>query len=181
MRITVHGEPVLRGETDWVARIALEPFGFEGEWEQVWLRRMEGDLAEVCCVPLRAYGVGLRDVVRLSADGSTVVEVVERSGRHVFRALLVDERDEEVAEIAAEVEAICARTGLLLEWTNGRLVAIDIPPEAEATDVLNYLSEYAQAGRLEWEWSDMVPFEAPPGERRRRSPSSVRLRRFGRG
>ena len=57
MRVVVHDDPVGRSETNWIARIALEPFGFEGLWEQVWLRRTRDDLAEMCCIPLRAYGV----------------------------------------------------------------------------------------------------------------------------
>jgi len=66
MRIVVHDEPVWRNETNWIARIALEPFGFEGLWEQVWLRRIEADLAQLCCIPFRAYGArrGDRGVVR---------------------------------------------------------------------------------------------------------------------
>jgi len=34
MRIVVHEDPVGRSETNWIARIALEPFGFVGLWEQ---------------------------------------------------------------------------------------------------------------------------------------------------
>ncbi|WP_272948654.1 DUF4265 domain-containing protein [Kribbella albertanoniae] len=99
-------------------------------------------------------------MVRICADGSTVTEVVERSGRHVFRALLTIEREEEVAAIAAEVNAICARTGVLLEWSEVRLVAIDVSDGADTADVLGYLAGLAEAGRLEWEWSDIGPFEA---------------------
>ncbi|TDD41315.1 DUF4265 domain-containing protein [Kribbella antibiotica] len=157
MSVLVHAEPVRRSAADWIARIALEPFGFDGQWEQVWLRRREGDLAELCCIPLLAYGVALGDVVRLSGDGSTVLGVVERSGRHVFRALLTVERTEEVAEIRAEIEAMCARAGLLLEWTDGRFVGIDIPPDADVSG----LAGLVEARRLEWEWSSTLPFEAP--------------------
>ena len=89
-----------------------------------------------------------------------MTEVVERSGRRVLRALLTDERDEDVAAIAAEVNALRARTGVLLEWSELRLVAIEVSSEADTAGVLGYLAELAEAGRLEWEWSDAGPFVA---------------------
>ncbi|MEV0788115.1 hypothetical protein [Kribbella sp. NPDC050459] len=65
MRFIVHDDPVLRADSNYIAQIALAPFGFDDEVEQVWLRRTADASATLCCIPFRAYGVALGDSVRL--------------------------------------------------------------------------------------------------------------------
>ncbi|WP_344158227.1 DUF4265 domain-containing protein [Kribbella yunnanensis] len=161
MVIVVHENPVLRNEANYIARIWLAPFGLEGQYEQVWLRRREDGLAEMCCIPFCFYGISLRDVVRVAWQDSTVTEVMQRSGRRVLRALLVQEMTEEqVAKVVVETEALCAAAGLLIEWNGNRHVAIDIPPDIDASSVFAYLGEHEKSGRLYWEWSDVEEFRA---------------------
>jgi hypothetical protein len=146
----VHGDPVLRGETNYIARIDLAPFGYPGQLEQVWLNREDGGLGALCCIPFQAYGVALRDVVRLSADGSTVVEIVRRSGRRTLRAFL--------AKGASDDRLRAEAKGFLSEWRGARYIAIDVPEGAEPAELLAYLESSECAGLLHWEWNDSLPF-----------------------
>lgn len=157
MTFIVHDEPVLRGESDYIARIFLAPFGFEDQMEQVWLRRLGGNDALLCCIPFRAYGLALRDTVRLSAE-STVIELVRPSGNRALRALIVETGAEQLRMIRADVDARISRAGLLFEWSGDRHVAIDVPPDSDAESIMDYFDIEEDADRLHWEWSDVAPF-----------------------
>jgi hypothetical protein len=156
MSFIVHDEPALRGESDFIARVDLDPFGFVGQAEQVWLRRA-GDEAMLCCIPFRAYGLALRDMVRISAE-STVVELIRGSGSRSLRALISDVGAERIGIIKAEIDARIGRAGLLFEWSGDRHVAIDVPPRTDSESVMDYFDIEESAGSLDWEWSDVEPF-----------------------
>ncbi|WP_329474354.1 DUF4265 domain-containing protein [Kribbella sp. NBC_01484] len=154
----VHDAPALRGESNYIARIDLAPFEFEGQIEQVWLQRTGDDgEAVLCCIPFRAYGLALRDTVRISAE-STVIELVRRSGHRALRALLAEADAEQIRMIKAEIDARISRAGLLFEWSGDRHVAIDVPPGADAESMMDYFERGEAAAHLYWEWSDVERF-----------------------
>ncbi|MER7249755.1 DUF4265 domain-containing protein [Kribbella sp. NPDC000426] len=158
IKFIVHDEPALRGESNYIARVDLAPFGFEDQVEQVWLRRMADDgEAVVCCIPFRACGLALRDMVRLSAE-STVIELVRPSGSRALRALIAELDVEGIRRVNAEVQARISQSGLLFEWSGDRHVAIDVPPGADAEAIMDYFDAEEAADRLSWEWSDVVRF-----------------------
>jgi hypothetical protein len=159
MKFIVHESPALRGDSNYIARIDLTPFGFAGLFEQVWLHRKVGGTCEMCCIPFRAYGVALKDKVRTSPDGSLVVEVVERSGRRVLRALLISDQDSaQMHEVAERISFLVNSIGLLYEWSGDRHIAVDVPPGAEIGELLDVFMEEECNGRLRWEWADVAPF-----------------------
>lgn len=148
----VHDNPARRADANYVARIDLERFGFEGEVEQVWLRRLDGDLAELCCIPFVAYGLALNDVVRISPDGSHATDLVTASGHRALRILIAPEH------APGPLEAVLAASGLAHEWRGGRHVAIDVPPEAQPAELGEFVVGAAAAGHLHWEWSQVEAF-----------------------
>ena len=154
----VHDAPALRGESNYIARIDLAPFEFEGQIEQVWLQRTgEDGEAMLCCIPFRAYGLALRDIVRISAE-STVIELVKPSGNRALRALLAEAGAEQIRIVKAEIDARISRAGLLVEWSGDRHVAIDVPHGADAESIMDYFDIQEDAARLYWEWSDVTRF-----------------------
>jgi hypothetical protein len=153
----VHHEPALRGESNYIARIDLAPFGFEGQVEQVWLRQTAGGEAMLCCIPFRAYGLALRDTVRISA-ADHVIERVRPSGNRTLRALLAEAGADELKTIPAEIDARISRSGLLPEWSGDRHVAIDVPAGANAEALIDYFEVQEAANHLRWEWSDVDGF-----------------------
>ena len=158
MNFIVHDAPALRGESNYLARIDLAPFEFEGQIEQVWLQRTGDDgEAMLCCIPFRAYGLALRDTVRISAE-DYVIELVKPSGNRALRALFVEAAAEQIKTIKAEIDARISQSGLLFEWSGDRHVAIDVPAGADAESLIDYFESEEAANRLQWEWSDVESF-----------------------
>jgi hypothetical protein len=153
----VHDEPALRSESDYIARIDLAPFGLVGQVEQVWLRRTQGGEATLCCIPFRAYGLALRDTVRISTE-SAVVALIGCSGNRTLRALISDVGAERVRTMKTEIDARIARTGLLYEWSGDRHVAIDVPSGADAETIVDYFDVEESKGSLNCEWGDVEEF-----------------------
>lgn len=159
LNFIVHDAPVLRVESDYIARIDLAPFELEGQIEQVWLRRSGDEAGILCCIPFRAYGVALRDTVRISAE-SYVIELVRRSGNRVLRALIIDGGADQIRKIRTEVDALISRAGLLSEWSGDRHVAIDVPVGAGVEPIMDYFDQQEEADLLNWEWGDVEPFRS---------------------
>ena len=90
--------------------------------------------------------------------GSIVVELLRHSGNRALRALIADVGAEQILTIKTEVDALVSRADLLFEWSGDRHVAIDVPPGGDAESILDYFAIEEDAGRLNWEWSDIVPF-----------------------
>lgn len=153
----VHDEPALRSESNYIARVDLTPFELEGQIEQVWLRRVDGDQAVLCCVPFRVYGLALRDTVRLSAE-NVVVGLVRRSGNRALRALLLEAAPDVLGDLGAQIDALSSLAGLLYEWSGDRHVAIDVPPGGDAEALMDLFDVEEEAGRLVWEWADVASF-----------------------
>lgn len=160
MKFIVHESPVRQGDSDYIARADLAPFGFEGEAEQFWLKRLEDGSFEMCCIPFRAYGISLGDIVTLSPDGAEIARLVRKSGRKVLRVFLLETPD--VLSVAREFDAEVSRLGLLGEWSGDRHAAIDVPVGAEVAGLIGLLEREEAASRAFWEWADAVPFS--PGE-----------------
>lgn len=160
MKFIVHECPVRRGESDYIARADLAPFGLDGEAEQLWLKSLEDGSFEMCCIPFRTYGISLGDVVALSLDGTKIARLVRKSGRKVLRVFLLEAPD--VLSVAREFDAEVSRLGLLSEWSGGRHAAVDVPVGADVASLIGLLEREEAASRAFWEWADAVSFS--PGQ-----------------
>lgn len=87
-RFIVHDSLVRRGDSNYIARVDLAPFGLPGEAEQLWRQRREDGLLELCCIPFRAYGLSLACGFPLGRR-HVAVGVVRKSGRRVLRVFLM--------------------------------------------------------------------------------------------
>jgi len=155
----VHEDPTLHKKNYYIARIDLAPFGFDDLIEQVWLSRLSAAEFLMCCIPFRAYGLALGDVVRLSQDGSLITEIVRPSGNRVMRALLVDGlSSRERSAIAESLNDVTRNADLMQEWSGDRYIAIDIPPSKKTDTLIDLLKSEQHNGRLFWEWGDVIPF-----------------------
>lgn len=156
MKFIVHESPVRRGDSNYIARVDLAPFGLEGEVEQLWLRKLEDGSFEVCCIPFRVYGIALGDIVFLSVGGTTIVGLVRRSGRRVLRVLLMSTPD--ISSLTGEINVEVSRLGLMSEWSGDRHVAIDVPIGADVNILLGLFERSEAASRAFWEWADSTSF-----------------------
>jgi len=156
MKFIVHENPALRSKSNYIARVELSPFEFGGEVEQLWLERLDDGSFELCCIPFRAYGLALGDLVSVSEDGTTVTGVICGSGRRVLRVLLVPGEAIQTAvnEIKREVE----KANLISEWSGDRHVAVDVPPMADISSLIGAVERGEAESVMFWEWGDATSF-----------------------
>lgn len=159
MTFIVHDNPAWRQEGNFITRVELSPFGFDGEVEQMWVRRGDDDLFKLCCIPFRCYGLALGDTVRLSADGMQIVELVERANHRVFRILISQVPD--YLQIARMVGDEVLKLGLASEWSGDRHIAVDVPEDVQIDSLLELAIKEELASRAYWEWGDSMAFEVP--------------------
>lgn len=128
-------EPQCGGVTNYIAHVDLAPFGLDEEMEQLWLRQRGDDRFSLCCIPFRAYGLALDDVVGLSADG-TITRLVRRSGRRFLRILFMPVPG--LADLLQQIRGEVSRLGLMSEWSGDRHIAIDVPPGVEVDSIRRF-------------------------------------------
>lgn len=141
----VHREPVWRDRSNFIIATSIEPDKCGMSTEQLWARRVDGRLFELCCIPFFAYDLALGDVVEVDSD-YMVSRVSKPSGRFVFRAWFGESfhpRD----EVSAELESL----GALIEWSSENLLGVDARDAAHAQQIADYLQEQEDAGRLMYE------------------------------
>ncbi|CAM5509818.1 hypothetical protein SXANM310S_03746 [Streptomyces xanthochromogenes] len=161
MQFVVHEQPVGRTSTNYIARADLAPFDLDGQVEQLWFKALNDGSYEVACIPFAVYGIALGDVVLLNND-DYVIEVVRNSWHRTLRLLFtpnVPPADVQRATDEIKTEIIAA--DLRSEWNGARHVAVDVPPDAEPTQLLAVMEAAVNAGHAFWEWADATPFVRP--------------------
>ncbi|MEU4158699.1 DUF4265 domain-containing protein [Actinoplanes sp. NPDC026670] len=158
MRYIVHEAPLRRAPSNITAMIDLEPFGLPGEMEQVWITPPSGTTAAMACVPFRAYGLALNDVVGLDTHRRRVRRLLRSSGHQAFRLHFSKCSEEDAAMLRAGVEETIERMGLGCEWSGDRHVVIDVPPGVELDPLEPVIRDFVDTGRASWEWSHVEAF-----------------------
>lgn len=116
----LHREPVWRDRSNFIINAKLPE---EGHYEQLWTSQVEANRFRLCCIPFFLYDVALGDLVDTSAhEGREYVlrNVVESSGRYVFRAFFKRQQYRFRDETVAGAEAL----GAVYEWSSPGLVAL---------------------------------------------------------
>ncbi|MFE9558313.1 DUF4265 domain-containing protein [Streptomyces sp. NPDC006692] len=156
----VHGEPVGRAQSNYIAQADLAPFGLDGQVEQLWLKPLNNGTFSIACIPFQTYGLALGDHVRLSANDQ-VSEVERPSSHRVLRMLLMPAPDpKQVTETTDRIRTEIATAGLLSEWNGDRHVAVDIPPGAKPSRLFDIMQREVSEDRAFWEWADAMPFSS---------------------
>ncbi|HUL59335.1 MAG TPA: DUF4265 domain-containing protein [Anaeromyxobacteraceae bacterium] len=143
-------------------RVALETApgepGPDHDW--VWGEPLGSDRYRVESCAFFAYGISRDDVVRAGAradDGAPLLEHVEaKCGHRTLRVAL---------DPAVELDAPAARglldrlldLGCTHEVMRPKIVAVDLPPEADVLKVVALFEAGARDRWLVWEWADPRP------------------------
>jgi hypothetical protein len=134
--------------------------------ESLCVKDLGDDLYEIQNVPFCAYGLNWGDVVRATADSldlkPEVREVVRRSGNKTLRVSFNVSQEQQ----GVYIEAIEAKGGWI-ERANATFICINVPPEANYAEVLEYLEQQDASGALEYETcEERVPgsFDDAPEE-----------------
>ena len=143
-------------------RVPLErPPGEDGpadDW--LWAEPLGSGRYRIESCPFFAYGVSRDDVVRAAGpDGQeapALEDVIEKGGHRTLRLAL----DVSVELSTPEVQELLERLlqhGCTHELLRPKLVAIDVPPDADLAQVAELLQGLARDGALVWEWADPRP------------------------
>ncbi|NNH75253.1 DUF4265 domain-containing protein [Nocardia uniformis] len=141
----------------------LEPYGFPGTLEQLWLERQGEDTFKVSCIPFRVYGLALGDRVRLDPADQQVTELLEKSEHRVIRILLLPTlSDDEATQLHGAIDRAITQSHLKSEWSGDRHIAIDLPPDRDLDTVWALIRDAAKDRMIAWEWGDVEQFQ--PGD-----------------
>lgn len=120
--------------------------------ESMWALPLGDDLYEIRNAPFYAYNINWGDIVRAYSDDPDlkpeVREVVTRSGNKTLRVFFNEGlSEEEQGSVLSSLQYL----DLSWERATGRLVAIDVHPEANYQGVCDKLWELEQEEILEYE------------------------------
>lgn len=157
----VHENPVRRLASNHIALADLEPYGFPGQFEQLWFEPGDDGEFRVACLPFRVYGLALGDDVELDEERRIVARLLRRSGHRVLRVFLAKELEhDEFVRLRVRLVNAIAEVGAAAEWSGDRHVAIDILPDQPVGFVEEVIGSYLSVGFVLWEWADAEPFRA---------------------
>lgn len=149
-------EPLVR------IRVPLEQAPAEAgpadDW--LWAEPLGSGRYRIESCPFFAYGVSRDDVVRAAGPGGqeapALEDVIEKGGHRTLR-LALDAAVELSAPVAQGLLEQLLQQGCTHELLRPKLVAIDVPPEADLGAVAELLQGHAREGTLVWEWADPRP------------------------
>jgi hypothetical protein len=118
--------------------------------ETLWAAPLGDGRYQLRNVPFLAYGFSEDDVVNAADNGDRlmVADVAERSGHSTYRIFLRQPTDEAAF---APLWKPLADLGCTYERANTRLIAIDVPPNADVYAVYEVLEQGEQAKTWEFE------------------------------
>ena len=126
----------------------------------LWAEPLGSGRYRIESCPFFAYGVSRDDVIRAGGPGGeespTLEDVIEKSGHRTLR-LALDPAVELSMPIVQGLLERLLQHGCTHELLRPKLVAIDVPPEADLAQVAALLQDLAREGALVWEWADPRP------------------------
>lgn len=130
--------------------------GPEDEW--IWAEPLGSGRFRVESPPFFAYGISFDDVVRAGGppDMPRFEDLERKSGHRTMRLALDPDWDPERAEVRGLLDALQG-LGCAIETLPPKLVALDVPPEADVAEIVRRLQAALQDGMLIWEWADPRP------------------------
>lgn len=144
-----HLNPIWRERANYIIRVRIIIDSRDGTlgWEQLWSRKIDDALYEICCIPFFLYDVALGDQVKVDSD-HLITEVKLRSGHYTFRVWFGDSKDSKIREqVMRETE----RLDCLFEWYSTNLLAISAPTHDLAVTISGYLQQKAKSNELVYE------------------------------
>jgi Domain of unknown function (DUF4265) len=138
----VHVEPAWRVRSNFIIMADLPE---NGRREQLWVRQVADLRFELCCIPYFLYDMSLGDVVETD-DRHNVTNVIERSGRFVFRIWFGGSSYPQ-QQVIDELETL----GGLTERASGNMIAVDAANAQIAQTLANLLLRHEAQRNLIYE------------------------------
>ncbi len=132
--------------------------GPDHDW--LWGEPLGSDRYRVESCVFFAYCISRNDVVRArerDGDGTPLLEHVEsKSGHRTLRIALDPDLELDAGGVQGMLERI-VELGCTHEIMRPKIVAVDLPPEADVAQVVALLEAGSRDGWLAWEWADPRP------------------------
>ena len=113
--------------------------------EQLWAKRLDSHLFELCCIPFHLYNLSLGDTVHVN-DDFVVDQLITPSGRYVFRVFKED-GSLRGNEMVNQVE----RLGGAFEWNTDSFAAVDAVNLSCASAIARLLMDLQGAGQIHFD------------------------------
>jgi hypothetical protein len=140
-------------------RVALDAGDGGPDHDWIWAEPLGSGRFRVESCPFFAYGISRNDVIGCSEargeDPPAFQHVYSKSGHRTLRFALDPAADLSGPEIQALLERLL-ELGCTHEALRPKIVAVDLPPEADVGQVAALLQRQADARRLLWEWADPI-------------------------
>ncbi|MFD7909530.1 DUF4265 domain-containing protein [Streptomyces sp. NPDC059752] len=95
-------------------------------------------------------------------DFGYVSEVVRKSSHRTLRLVFTpDLPPADLQKAADEVKTEIVAADLLSEWNGARSLAVDVPPDVDASHLFAAVEAAVNAGHAFWEWADAMPCAGP--------------------
>jgi hypothetical protein len=147
--IATHSQPAWRHKADFLLHADLADWNMPGRREQLWARRVDECLFELCCIPFFPYGMRLGDVVETSPRAGIefmVYRVVKHAGRINLRLAVADRV--ECNPLMPLIESMLADTGCQYEVFKPGYVACDIPTSSAEQYLRILVRDLVNQGRV---------------------------------
>lgn len=147
--IATHEDPVWRAKADFLVHADLAAWNMPGRWEQLWVRRADVHLVELCCIPFFTYGFRLGDLLETapaSGQDFMVQRVVQPGGRNNIRVVVPDANERE--SIGKLVVEVLDRLSCLYEIFKPGYVSADLQSGEVESGVLDALSSLRHDGQV---------------------------------
>jgi hypothetical protein len=146
--VAVHANPVWRSKANFIIRARVTDVSTEGDFEQLWTRRIDEDRFEVCCIPFFLYGISLGDVVRAGAsDGYVMRSVIGRSGNGVARVAIKPDAD--VSLVHGQIHDVLRQLEYWHEWFAEGYVAINLDSDKIHDELFSQLGKLGELVEVE--------------------------------
>jgi hypothetical protein len=143
-------------------RVPLDPApgapGPADDW--VWAEPLGSGRFRLESCAFFAYGISRDDVVRAAevpGDEAPLLEdVIEKSGHRTLRLALDPQKELSDGAVQGLLERLL-ELGCTHETLRPKLVAVDVPPEADVAVVVELLQALTLDRTILWEWADPRP------------------------
>lgn len=143
-------------------RVPLDPApdapGPADDW--VWAEPLGSGRFRLESCAFFAYGLSRDDVVRAAEvpgdEAPRLEDVIEKSGHRTLRLALDPQKELSDAAVQGLLERLL-ELGCTHETLRPKLVAVDVPPEADVAVVVELLQALTRDRTILWEWADPRP------------------------
>ena len=126
--VITHDFPVWREKANFILAVRLgDPdIPKEWKWEQIWAKKVNENLFEICCIPFFAYGLALGYLINtktLDEKQYVINEIVKKSEHITYRIWFINTDNwntiiDDITNLGCLVEA---------RWEKSKLIAVDAP------------------------------------------------------